>query len=234
MSPLTPVRCHSCKGSVPLIAQSQVSCPYCGTQVAIPADYVAAAAARSQQIAARREAEPLWRKLSGSGYKTGIVFGASLLFTLPVVASFIAHLREPPMPQLVIFARFVGPALLPGLLIWIWAAAVGATKRSMIDAMAARPAEKEGHPPSCRECGAPLATEERALAASCAYCGTDSVLVDIAVDRERAAAEQALRTLDDANTALARRRFTVGLGSAFVTLLIGGAAVAVTIVLSTL
>jgi hypothetical protein len=116
------------------------------------------------------------------------------------------------------------PALLPGAALWVWASAVAGTTLRFRAALAARPGGSGGAP-LCRTCGAPLAADPQALAATCGYCGSDSLLEQIPVSELAASLGEALTTLEQAARRLRTRRAMLGLGAAGLTLLVGGASV---------
>jgi hypothetical protein len=110
---------------------------------------------------------------------------------------------------------------------------VGATVVDVTLGLAAAPPARAGAPPSCRECGAPLAVEEGALAATCAYCGTDSLVADLPTTAEsRARRRAAERTLAEAADALARRRRLLALGGLGLLVGVGGLSAALGVALA--
>jgi hypothetical protein len=68
-----------------------------------------------------------------------------------------------------------------------------------VNELSARPPIKAGGLPRCRICGAPLRLEEGALAATCDYCCTDSVVTRVSpqgrrrLDKEARIAERQLK-----------------------------------------
>ncbi len=67
-------------------------------------------------------------------------------------------------------------------------------------------------PPLCRSCNAALDTRGNKLSVTCAYCGTDSLLESLSVEKEQNALGKSLQSLDLAIIALKRRRVWLGLG----------------------
>jgi hypothetical protein len=63
-----------------------------------------------------------------------------------------------------------------GIIVSGWAQKRGIQRGGLQAALAASPPEKAGGPKTCRQCGAPLATEPKQLAARCAYCHTDNLV----------------------------------------------------------
>jgi predicted RNA-binding Zn-ribbon protein involved in translation (DUF1610 family) len=224
---LTPLKCADCGGSPPLAAAAATPCPFCGASVAVPPDYARAFEAQRAAREARAAAEPLWRRLRrGAPPWTGWV-GAALVLLLPSLAVAAAHLllREP-LASAEVIALFAVPALLPGGALLIASGAFKALGARFHDALAATPPAKQGDPPGCRECGAGLSPAPDALAASCAYCGTDSVLDDLPVAQLKTALSAALVTLSDGVRALRRRRATLALGVLGLALIVAALAVA--------
>ena len=210
---LKPIHCEDCGGAVPLVAEALVECPYCASTVAIPSDYLKAAAARAGESAARKATEPLWEKLSRPVPKWLGTVGILAVVFLPPALTLLAHLLTfPPWSTLEILAKVAIPGLVPGATLWLWAAAAGATTLAFQQGMAAAPAKAGKGPPCCRQCGAPLCVEADALSASCAYCGTDSVVQSLPVKTMQTRWKKALRTLEQATVALKRRRVLLALG----------------------
>jgi predicted RNA-binding Zn-ribbon protein involved in translation (DUF1610 family) len=223
MKPLKPLKCGNCGGSPPLVAATSTPCPFCSVTVAIPDEYARAAQARASSDEARMKAEPIWRLLSGGIPKVFIYVGAILMVILPPVATGLGHLLpETPLASAQILAIFALPAILPGGLVFTLAGALRTIGRPYKIALGARPPEKEGFPPGCRTCGAGLKVTSHALSASCAYCGTDSIVEGISAKRERAALSGSLRSLGDAVRALRRRWAWTVLGILGAFALIGG------------
>ena len=78
-----------------------------------------------------------------------------------------------------------------------------------IEALAALPPVASGAPPRCRMCGAPLLLEPSAIAATCGYCSTDSVVTRPSARSQRRLAwerQAAKRHLDEALRAAYLRR----------------------------
>jgi LSD1 subclass zinc finger protein len=221
---LSPVKCTGCAAPLPLaIPAPEVRCPHCSTANALPAAYVEAAALRKREAEARRQAEPLWRALEGGAPTWSRPAALALIVVLPPVATLVAWL----IPRLELGAVAVTaavslPALLPGAALWVWASAVAGTTLRFKAALAAR---GDGSTPACRTCGAPLAPEPGALAATCGYCGSDSLLEKIPVSELARSLGEAVTTLEDAARKLRTRRATIGLGAFGLALLVGGSSI---------
>jgi len=222
---LAPLHCDGCSAPLPLaVPQARVACPFCGHANALPEAYVQAAAMRQQEAAARRAAEPLWRRLARPRPRGALPLAVLLVILLPPLATLVGSLvLAGPLGQAAVVALFSFPALLPGAGLWVWAAAVGGTVMRFTAALAARPPKGKDSPPRCRDCGAPLALEQGALSATCGYCGADSLIEKIETTAVAAELKEALRTLAQANGKLRLRRAILGLGTSGVVVLLGGA-----------
>jgi len=229
MTALAPLSCPGCAAPVPLPrelgADDRIPCAHCGALVALSADHAAAVRASAATAAARKTIEPLWQKVTAPAGR-GLVGVALLLVVLLPVASTIAAslIPYPPWGQVAIYARVTLPALFPGAALYLWSAAVAATVLRFRDAISARPPARSGAPPGCRHCGAPLTVEPEALAATCAYCGTDSLLAEVPVRSLQRKLAETVRTLDEAVRKLRARKVILGLGAAALAVTIGGAA----------
>jgi uncharacterized Zn finger protein (UPF0148 family) len=222
---LAPLSCPSCGGAVPLGRLATVACPYCAATVEVPAAWRAAVDARAAEDRVRAEVEPRWRSLSRPPPRLEAL-AAALLFALPPAATALVQAtRWPPLSPLASLLAVALPAVLPGALLWLWLAALRATLLGFRLELAARPPATAGGPVACRGCGAPLSVEGDALAATCAYCGADSLVVDLppsAASEERA--RSALHTLAEAVSALGRRRALLVVGLGAILLVVGGLA----------
>lgn len=224
---LAPVSCSGCNAPLPLaVPAPSVACPYCGTANELPASYVEAAALRQREHEARRQAEPLWRKLGRGAPGWSAALALPLLVLLPPLAT-LCGLLLPGLDLGVaeVTALFTLPALLPGAGLWIWSSAVSATTLRFRAALAASAPAREGGAPGCRNCGAPLEAAAGDLTATCGYCGADSLLEQIPVNDIARGLGQTLTSLGQATTALRRRRAILGLGTAGVALLVAGSSV---------
>ncbi len=220
---LDPLRCTHCGAAVPLLRGEPFACPYCRGRVHVPPPYHALFVAHAQEAEARhaleqrytRVARPPRRRLDQAA--VGLVLVAP-----PVLAALWVVVARVPPSAVGVFAGAIVPALLPGLALGIWSAAVHATLVRFELALAALPPEDDGGPPRCRICGAPLALAAGAISARCAYCGSDSLIGHVA-EATRVLANKLrdeLRTLGHAIAALRiRRRLLVGGAAAAAVLL---------------
>ena len=227
MSKTTEVRlkilsCSGCGAPVPLALSETVQCEYCGTRVPVPPDYLRAPQARVREAEVRRAAEPVFERLSTDVPKwTKWVAAPSILLLPPVAALAGSLVFSPPLPVAAIAALLVLPALLPGAALWTWTSAVAATLVRFRDALGARPPSRPNGPAECRSCGAPLVVEPNALAATCNYCGTDSLLATVPVSGYTKRLSETVHTLEEANSKLRTRRILLGLGVSAAVLAIG-------------
>jgi len=214
MSVLEPLACETCGAKVPLAIATSVRCPHCRSDVLIPQRWRVAAEAKAADEAVRRDVEPHWHALTKPPSVVFEVVAAAAVFVLPVAASWIVLSRVWPPPSPTTTMGLVAvPALLPGALAWLWAATMGATVLRLQRALRARGIA--GGELACRRCGAPLAVAEGALASTCLYCGTDSLVRDLPASVDSTAARDvALSTLASATAALRRRRVNLTLGVA--------------------
>jgi hypothetical protein len=201
--------------------------------VETPPQWLEAAEAREAEARVRREVEPRWRELTRRPAAWLRPTAMALVAVLPptIVAALVYALTPPPGTAAA-FSFGALPGLLPGALLWLWTAAVTGTLVELQRSLAAAPPARAGEPPCCRECGAPLALEPGALAATCVYCGTDSLTADLptqAASRERRKTAQ--RTLAQAADALARRRRLLVLGMLGLLAGVGGLSLALGVAL---
>jgi len=227
---LAPIFCNGCGAPLPLaIPQPQVNCPYCSAVNALPQEYVAAAAMRQKESAARAAAEPLWQKLGEKPSEGAELAGGFAVIFLPPLATLLGYfLKRPDVDAATLTAVFTLPAIVPGAGLWLWAAAVKATTSGLRAQLAARPLQGKGGNKGkdalgCRNCGATLSFSEGALSATCGYCGTDSLVQAVPKMQIKAKMQQALRGLDEAVELLRKRRTVLGLGVAGLSVLIAGA-----------
>src|SRR5690606_244006 len=119
--------------------------------------YLEAVSLRRDAVAARRAAEPKWARLSAGSSPWWKRVGGALMMLGPPVLTAVGFSTEPARATASIFATFTLPALFPGGLIFVWGSTADATRDGVKESLAARPPARQGEPPCCRECGAPLA-----------------------------------------------------------------------------
>ena len=225
---LQPLRCGSCGAPVPLAEAEHVHCPHCGSEVALPPGYLEAMRLHRETAAARRAAEPVWQALARPRSGGLSALAMLLVVFLPPLATLLANLVPyPPLSKMAIMAFVTLPAVLPGAGLYIWTLAVDATAVGLRNQLSAKPPPRGGGSPTCRNCGAPLEVEADAVAASCAYCGTDSLVVGIGEAELAGGLRAAVRTLGEAVRRLRVRRVLLGLGIAGVVAALGGASMLV-------
>lgn len=230
---LAVLRCDTCGAAAPLRAAASVRCLHCRNPIAIPARWQAAAEAHAAEEAVRRDVEPRWQTLSTAVGGWAEAVAKLALFVLPPLLTWLAQATLSPPPSPAENLGFVAfPALLPGSLLWLWATTVNATVLRLHLALRARQDDPEG-PLACRSCGAPLAVEPGAVATTCLYCGTDSLVTGLPPARDSLAARDlALRTLAEAATMLRRRRINLALGMTLLGCGVTAVAAATSLVLS--
>lgn len=210
---LATLHCPGCGAGVPLSAGESTQCRHCRAAVVIPPEWQAAAEAHAAAERVRREVEPRWRELT-TGVGAGVEGTAmGLLLLLPPLLTIWAQIGMTPPPSPAENLGYIAfPALMPGALLWLWAATLNALVLRIRRSLRAREAGPRGDL-GCRNCGAPLAAESDAPTATCLYCGTDSVVRDLppvlASLNDR---DHALRTLGEAAQVLKRRRVNLALG----------------------
>lgn len=211
MNALTPIHCPGCGAPVPLVDQAATQCAYCRGPVTVPPQYLQAVAMRRDTVAARRAAEPLWARLAAGSSPRWRQIGGAVMALLPPVLTGIGAQLDPPLGTASLFALCTLPGLAPGAAIFVWGASADVTRRAACAALYASPPPSPGAPPGCRHCGAPLAVEPGALACTCLYCGTDSLVKEIPVGALAAARETAVASLREAATKLRLRLWGVRL-----------------------
>lgn len=211
---MKPLSCERCGGPVPLSTSESRACPWCAAPVALDEAYAAQRERLALQARLRREAEPQWAALSRAPPQGVANVSLAALLLAPSIVGMLGASMELAAPKVIGFG--ILPATLPGAAGWLWAAAIELTVRGARRGVAARRIRDDR--PGCRGCGAPLELEPGALAASCGYCGTDSVVLDLA--EGEAAVSSAAAELRSVTAALRRRRSLVVVGLASVALLI--------------
>ncbi|MCY0991778.1 hypothetical protein OV203_31860 [Nannocystis sp. ILAH1] len=225
---LATLHCPGCGAAAPLVAGAAIDCRHCGRSIAVPETWRAAAEGHAAAAQVRREVEPRWQQLA-VGVGTPVLAAAkALLLVLPPLATWLVQSRMVPPPTPVENFGYVAfPALLPGALLWLWATTVNAAVLRVRRDVSAHEAAGAL---ACRSCGAPLAPEPEALATTCLYCGTDSLVRDLPASTR--ARDHAVRTLAEAAGVLRRRRINLGLGVALLGLGVAAMVVAAALALS--
>jgi hypothetical protein len=190
--------------------------------VSVPATYKALFNANVLETKTRHEVEQRYARVSRVPSKLFDAGAIALVLLGPaLVAGAWMRIAEHPPSAIDLFTRTIIPALLPGTALWMWSAAIHATIVRFHTALAARAPKDTSSPPCCRSCGAPLEVAKDAIFARCAYCGTDSLVTQLA--DALAVLDEALRrelkTMAEAVTALLYRR----------RLVLGGVAITVTV-----
>jgi hypothetical protein len=230
VSALAPLRCDGCGAAVPLPAAADLpasrACDHCGASVTLPAAYVAAAADAVALASARRAVEPSWRQAARAPAAWVGALALALLLLLPGAAALVAILvPTTPWPRLDVYSLAALPALVPGALLQLWFAAARTTVAAASAAAVAIRLDGARATAGCRQCGAPLAVDAGALAATCGYCGTDSVLTGAPLARRAGALARGRASLAELVAALRRRRRWLAAGTLATAIVLGGLAV---------
>ena len=219
------LRCPSCGGDVAAVSAASTRCRYCAADVPVPAAHLQALALQGKAITLRREIEAKWRRMTAeASWWTEWVAAALILFLPPCVSLFAALVVWFPLAMVdgLVFVSI--PALLPGAVLWVWAIGSRATVQRIDRELGAGPPARAGGDPTCRACGAPLVVEADALAATCLYCGTDSLLGAGARERVTSRLGSKVRTLEDALRMWRIRVLLLGAGLVVVALPMAGLA----------
>lgn len=196
---------------MPLVERATSQCVFCGKEVAIAPNYLQATAMRRTAVAARRAAEPLWARLAAGSSPVWGRAGGALMVLAPPLFTGVGLGVDPPLGTASVFAICALPALVPGAALFVWGASSDVTRRDAQAGLFAKPPTKPGTPPGCRTCGAPLAVEHGALACTCLYCGTDSLVKGIPMQAIASERETAVASLREAAGKLRLRLWLVRL-----------------------
>ncbi|MEO6775286.1 MAG: hypothetical protein ABI467_20145 [Kofleriaceae bacterium] len=203
---------------MPLLDGSTFACPYCRTNVKVPAEYRALFETHRAEAVTHRELELRYARVATPPARWVDALAAVLVLFGPALAALLVH-RPTAIER---FSEVIVPAMLPGTALWLWSATVHATIVRFRFALASLPPEGSG-PPRCRQCGAPLVVVPDAIAARCAYCGTDSLIESVTtalrVFTKRLGDE--LRTLASAVLALRARKRLLVAGAVIAVVLLG-------------
>jgi hypothetical protein len=209
---VAPLVCRACGAPVPLPPANEVPCSHCGARIAVPAQYATQRAKAEGTRQLRQAAEREWRKLPRPlpswfvGLATFFIVASSIVLTTASLIGWVFYdLFASPrnMLMLGVFTPlfFVILGLVETLSAFSYA--------RHVEALAALPPVHGGEYPRCRMCGAPLLLEPGAIAATCGYCCTDSVMTRPSARSQRRLAWErasAERSLDEALRAAYLRR----------------------------
>jgi uncharacterized Zn finger protein (UPF0148 family) len=200
---ITPLRCSSCNGPVPLLRQPEVKCPFCDTSNIIPNAYLEALASRSSFEKRQKQAKDLFKLLGKPPTKFDLLiseideraFLVSILLSLGIVLTVVQSMIFYPVQWF--YASYYGVNMVdvispwtPKLLATFFTFFVIAlpffilyqirrkvlTLKHVKIALAAKSPEKEGGPVSCRSCGCPFEVPPNTSGITCPYCQTDNLL----------------------------------------------------------
>ncbi len=212
---LEVLQCSSCGVAVALVEAPTVPCRRCGKTVVIPERHTKALRAANDGSEARvRAAEHL--ALLSEKPQDGLLWLAALaILILPSLATYVvAQFPQLAFSELELNAYAALPAALPGIGLFIWAAAASGTSARFCDALSAAPASSPKGAMHCRTCGAPLAAPSKTHVMCCPYCRSDNLLREVALDALQASLRASLRTLGQAMSLMRVRRALWGLGVA--------------------
>ena len=209
-----PILCTRCGASVPLLAPTSFDCPYCGASVPVSAQYKPLFETNVLEAKTHRELERTFSRVARVPSRTFDLLAIGLVLVAPamVAAAWMKSAAHPPS-AIDLFTLAIIPGLLPGTALWMWSAAIHATVVRFQLALAARAPKDTKSPPCCRKCGAPLAVTSDAIFARCAYCGTDSLvtqLADALTALDRALRDELKTMAETVKALLYRRRLVTG------------------------
>jgi len=213
--------CPKCAAAVPLSDTAGARCKHCGHALTVPQAYLAASRALAAQQQARRRLEPLWRRLTVTmGWGWLVAACVAVVLLPPALVTVDIWWVAAPRGLFDRLAFVAIPGLLPGSLLAVIVTANACTALGAAERLAARPPTRELNAPRCRGCAAELSVDRAAIAASCGYCGMDSLLSGVTL-RERAREvgdelDEQVATLGDAISRLRLRRGLAALAAALV------------------
>jgi len=199
---LTPLKCRSCGDAVPLGEGGDTRCPTCGAETSIPAVYLELRALRTRDLAQRRAADALLKKLDRPAWLLTKILARVfdqpmiafwILYAAPIIfLSFIAALTAtkywarhlgfrsgadvPSWEVYLLASAFVFVLVSVPRVVGIYADRRAAGRIRLLAGLQARAPSTPGGPALCRICGAPLEVARNALVAHCLYCETDNAI----------------------------------------------------------
>ncbi|MBX3128103.1 MAG: hypothetical protein KF718_15370 [Polyangiaceae bacterium] len=215
---LAPLTCPRCGSHVAVSLGAATRCRHCATELPIPELYRSAQAKLASAVELRRRVEVRWRRMTAqASWWTEWVAAALMLFLPPLAAVLAVYVVWFPLAMLDGLVFVATPAILPGGILWVWAIASRATAARINAELLARAPSKPGGDPACRACGAPLAVDPEAFAATCLYCGTDSLVTGALAAERHGKLGEKVRTLREALSAWRWRVLLFGVGFATLT-----------------
>lgn len=215
LAPMVPIVCAGCGVALPLSVEPTITCRHCQAVTTVPPEYREAVALQQQARAARAASEPRLRALalgSAQGWQVG---AAGSLVVLPPLATAIGRFGlglSPVEAQ----ALLMLPSIFVAVSLWTGATTARRLTGAFQSEMAARPPTSPDQDSGCRACGAPLERDtsgrDAQLSATCGYCGTESLLIELPTARLRADQRHARRSLAQASEALRQRMRWLALG----------------------
>ena len=176
---LTVLSCDECGAAVPLPAAGErAPCAHCGGSAVVPPAYRARQTELALARAALRSAEHQWRELPrplplwvAAVAPPAMALGLPVFIVLNVLGWAFWGWYPTPFHMLAL-------GIFTPVFAVIFFGIDLAAKRSYARRVRAMAARRTPEGWACRRCGGPLELIEDSLAASCGYCGADSVLSD--------------------------------------------------------
>lgn len=176
---LTALACDGCGAPVPLPTEGpRARCAHCGGGADVPASHRDRQAELAEARGALRAAEDQWRELPRplplwvAAVAPWLILGGLPVFIAVNVLGWVFWGWYPTPIHMLALGIFT-----PIFAVIYFGIDAGA-KRAYSWRVNAMSAHRTPRGWACRRCGAPLELEAGALAASCGYCGADSVLSD--------------------------------------------------------
>jgi hypothetical protein len=191
-----PVECSGCGAPVPLGTEEETRCRYCGGAVRLPLSHVALHRERQAARELRRGTDEIWRSLPrpmpswAPRLVLWLIIGGTMVLTAVVIVLWASGK----------YGWSVREALVLGIFLPIFVMIYGIIEvlaywspyERLVTEMTATRDERFPDTALCRGCGAALTIEVGDVAATCSYCGVESLLGRIrAVARRRVARESA-------------------------------------------
>ena len=211
---LAPLLCVNCNAPLVVVDAPSLVCRFCGVTNVVREVYrEELRLARDLDSTTRKAAEQWLRLAQIKVPRWWLVCAAIAPFVLLTVGLLILLVTA--------LLRVVSGPSLPGLLPYVWLVLIPAQilagrvamKNVLVSgatnvgaAFAAAPPSKPGEPPSCRQCGAPLAVQPDDVLVRCIYCEAESIVLldQVAMKNLRTRVASAQSSLTEAMTALTK------------------------------
>jgi DNA-directed RNA polymerase subunit RPC12/RpoP len=191
---IAPIDCPSCGAPVPLAPNEQVSCRYCGAAVRLPLAHVKLHREKQSARENRRATDAIWRAMPepmpwwAPKLVVAILCGSTAVLVTVIMFMWASGRYGWSVRQAMVLGIFLPIfVLLYGLIEML---AYFAPYERLCSALSAERDERFPDTALCRNCGAALTVEMGDVAATCSYCGVESLLGRIrSVTRRRVARE---------------------------------------------